>query len=115
MRVASQLARRLLDFVCHPSVSKVGRTTEDIDKLVHQATLDHGAYPSPLNYMGFPKSVCSSINEVVCHGIPDKRRLELGDVLSFDVSCYIDGVHGDNCATVIVGDVEDGYDDEFDW
>lgn len=57
--------------------------------------------------MGFPKSVCSSINEVVCHGIPDERPLELGDVVSFDVSCYLGGVHGDNCATVIVGDVEE--------
>jgi len=60
--------------------------------------------------MGFPKSVCSSINEVVCHGIPDERPLELGDVVSFDVSCYVGGVHGDNCATVIVGDLEEGYD-----
>jgi len=59
--------------------------------------------------MGFPKSVCSSINEVVCHGIPDERPLELGDVVSFDVSCYVGGVHGDNCATVIVGDLEEGY------
>lgn len=57
--------------------------------------------------MGFPKSVCSSINEVVCHGIPDTRPLELGDVVSFDVSCFIGGVHGDNCATVIVGDYDD--------
>jgi len=63
--------------------------------------------------MGFPKSVCSSINEVVCHGIPDGRALELGDVVSFDVSCYVGGVHGDNCATVIVGDVEEGYDDDL--
>ena len=62
--------------------------------------------------MGFPKSVCSSINEVVCHGIPDERPLELGDVVSFDVSCYVGGVHGDNCATVIVGDLEEGYNDE---
>jgi methionyl aminopeptidase len=89
----------------------VGTTTEQINKLLHNAALKHGAYPSPLNYMGFPKSVCSSINEVVCHGIPDDRPLELGDVVSFDVSCYVGGVHGDNCATVIVGDLEEGYDD----
>ena len=65
MKKAAQLARRLLDYVCHPSVAKVGRTTEEIDKLLHEACLKHGAYPSPLNYSGFPKSVCSSINEVV--------------------------------------------------
>jgi methionyl aminopeptidase len=60
-----------------------------------------------LNYANFPKSLCSSINEVICHGIPDGRPLEFGDVVSFDVSCYLDGVHGDNCATIIVGDKQD--------
>jgi methionyl aminopeptidase len=60
-----------------------------------------------LNYANFPKSLCSSINEVICHGIPDGRPLEFGDVVSFDVSCYLDGVHGDNCATMIVGDKQD--------
>ncbi|KAL7539589.1 hypothetical protein ACHAXR_010202 [Thalassiosira sp. AJA248-18] len=115
MKHAAQLARNLLDYVCHPSIAKEGRTTEEIDKLLHQAALDHGAYPSPLNYHRFPKSVCSSINEVVCHGIPDSRALELGDVVSFDVSCYVGGVHGDNCAAVVVGDVEDGFDEEFSW
>lgn len=115
MKTAAQLARKLLDYVCHPSVAKVGRTTEEIDRLLHQAVLDRGAYPSPLNYAQFPKSVCSSINEVVCHGIPDSRPLEFGDVVSFDVSCYVGGVHGDNCATVIVGDVEDGFEEDFSW
>lgn len=115
MKDAAQLARKLLDYVCHPSISRVGRTTEEIDNLLRQATLDHGAYPSPLNYMGFPKSVCSSINEVVCHGIPDSRQLQLGDVVSFDVSCYVGGVHGDNCATIVVGDMEDGFDEDYMW
>lgn len=118
MRKAAQLARRLLDYVCHPSIAKVGRTTEEIDILLHKKTMKHGAYPSPLNYSQFPKSVCSSINEVVCHGIPDTRPLELGDVVSFDVSCYIDGVHGDNCATIIVGDydvVDEDDIEEFSW
>ncbi len=110
MRTAGQIARRLLNYICSPSIVSVGTTTEQINTLLHNAALKHGAYPSPLNYMGFPKSVCSSINEVVCHGIPDKRPLELGDVVSFDVSCYVGGVHGDNCATVIVGDLEEGYD-----
>lgn len=111
MRHAAQIARRLLNYICSPSIVTVGTTTAQINKLLHNAALKEGAYPSPLNYMGFPKSVCSSINEVVCHGIPDERPLELGDVVSFDVSCYVGGVHGDNCATVIVGDVEEGYND----
>ena len=116
MKAAAQLARRLLDYTCHPSIAQAGRSTEEIDTLLHSAVLKHGAYPSPLNYHSFPKSVCSSINEVVCHGIPDARPLELGDVVSFDVSCYVGGVHGDNCATIIVGDVDDNDEDvEFSW
>jgi len=59
--------------------------------------------------MGFPKSICSSVNEVVCHGIPDGRELRTGDVVSFDVSCYVGGVHGDNCATVVVGDYDERW------
>lgn len=113
MRTAGQLARTLLNYICSPSIVQVGMTTEQINNLLHNATLQHGAYPSPLNYMGFPKSVCASINEVVCHGIPDSRPLELGDVVSFDVSCFFKGVHGDNCATVIVGDyLEEGHGDD---
>ena len=115
MRRAGRVARRLLDYACHPSVAAAGRTTEEVDGLLHAATLDLGAYPSPLNYHGFPKSVCSSVNEVVCHGIPDRRPLEVGDVVSFDVSCYVGGVHGDNCATIVVGDTEDGFEEEFSW
>ncbi|KAL7465564.1 hypothetical protein ACHAXS_005884 [Conticribra weissflogii] len=106
MTSAAKLARRLLDVACHPSLARAGRTTEDVDALVHDRTLASGAYPSPLNYMGFPKSICSSVNEVVCHGIPDGRELREGDVVSFDVSCYVGGVHGDNCGTVIVGDCD---------
>ena len=91
---AARLARRLLDYVCHPSIAKVGVTAAALDDLLRDATLEAGAYPSPLNYRGFPRSVCSSVNEVVCHGIPDGRALEAGDVASFDVSCYVGGVHG---------------------
>ncbi|EED93481.1 probable methionone aminopeptidase, partial [Thalassiosira pseudonana CCMP1335] len=109
MRKAAQLARKLLDYACHPSIARAGTTTEQIDSLIHDAALANSAYPSPLNYMGFPKSLCSSVNEVVCHGIPDTRRLELGDVVSFDVSCFVGGVHGDNCATIVVGDVNDEF------
>lgn len=104
MRTAARLARKVLDKACTLAVE--GATTDAIDGAVHSAILRAGAYPSPLNYAGFPKSVCSSINEVICHGIPDARSLQHGDIVSFDVSCFIGGVHGDNCATVIVGDVE---------
>ena len=103
MKAAAKLARRTLDLAC--SLAQPGVTTDEIDTHVHEAIIAAGAYPSPLNYAGFPKSLCSSINEVICHGIPDERPLEFGDVVSFDVSCFLNGVHGDNCATVIVGDV----------
>ena len=85
-----------------------GITTEEIDIAVHEATISRNAYPSPLNYRGFPKSVCTSVNEVICHGIPDDRALENGDILNIDVTAYIDGVHGDTNATFLVGDVDEG-------
>ena len=66
-----------------------------------------GAYPSPLNYRGFPKSVCTSVNEVICHGIPDNRRLADGDIVNVDVTVFFDGVHGDTSATFCVGDVDE--------
>ncbi|KAL7544479.1 hypothetical protein ACHAWF_007862 [Thalassiosira exigua] len=109
MRAAARLARRLLDLACSPSVASPGVTTEAIDDVIRGEALRRGAYPSPLNYVGFPKSLCSSVNEVICHGIPDSRPLELGDIVSFDVSCYLGGVHGDNCGTIVVGDVAEGY------
>ena len=73
----------------------------------------NGAYPSPLNYAGFPKSLCSSINEVICHGIPDDRPLKEGDIASFDVSLFFEGFHGDNCATTIVGGEDAMKDDDL--
>jgi len=105
MRAAARLARNSLDLAL--SLAKPGVTTDQIDTAVHEAICQHGAYPSPLNYANFPKSICSSINEVICHGIPDTRPLQYGDVVSFDVSCFLNGVHGDNCATIIVGDDDD--------
>ena len=108
MRQAARLARRALDLAC--SIAKPGMTTDAIDTVVHNALIEAGAYPSPLNYSGFPKSLCSSVNEVVCHGIPDTRPLQFGDIVSFDVSCFLNGVHGDNCATIIVGDEPDGFE-----
>jgi methionyl aminopeptidase len=84
-----------------------GVTTDELDAIVHDACVSRGGYPSPLNYHGFPKSLCTSINEVVCHGIPDDRRLEDGDIVNLDVTIYLDGVHGDTNATFLVGAVDD--------
>lgn len=113
MRTAARLARRVLDYAC--SLAQPGVLTDDIDTAVHERLIEEGAYPSPLNYSGFPKSLCSSINEVICHGIPDARPLQTGDIVSFDVSCFIGGVHGDNCATVIVGDEQEKDEIGVDW
>ncbi|MGA1743076.1 MAG: type I methionyl aminopeptidase [Ilumatobacteraceae bacterium] len=84
-----------------------GITTEEIDVYVHELCIARGAYPSPLNYQHFPKSVCTSVNEVICHGIPDSRELEDGDIVNLDVTCYLDGVHGDTNATFAVGHISD--------
>lgn len=82
---------------------RVGMTTLEIDELVHKFLVDRGAYPSPLNYHGFPKSICTSVNEVVCHGIPSRRRLRDGDIINIDITCKLDGFHGDTSATFYVG------------
>ncbi len=82
-----------------------GVTTDHLDKVAHEYMCDHGAYPSSLEYIGFPKSICTSVNEVICHGIPDKRPLEEGDLVKLDITAYKHGVHGDNCATYYVGEV----------
>jgi methionyl aminopeptidase len=101
LRKSARLARKVLEFAL--SHAKPGVSTDAIDKLAHEEILKHGAYPSPMNYYGFPKSICTSVNEVVCHGIPDNRVLQEGDIISIDVSVYLDGYHGDNCGTVVVG------------
>lgn len=93
LRKSARLARDVLDLACNSA--KAGMTSNDIDDIVHNAIVEAGAYPSPLNYAGFPKSVCSSINEVICHGIPDGRKLVKGDLASFDVSCFLEGFHGE--------------------
>lgn len=113
MKAAARLARRVLNHAC--SLAQPGVLTDDIDTAVHEAIIAAGAYPSPLNYANFPKSLCSSVNEVICHGIPDKRPLQSGDIVSFDVSCFVGGVHGDNCATVIVGDEQEVDEIGTDW
>ena len=87
-----------------------GVTTDELDALCHRLVVQRGAYPSPLNYEGsvqpFPKSLCTSVNEVICHGIPDDRALVDGDIVSLDVTLFLDGVHGDTCLTVPVGNVD---------
>ncbi|NNE73813.1 MAG: type I methionyl aminopeptidase [Acidimicrobiales bacterium] len=82
----------------------VGVTTDQIDAVVHEETVKRGGYPSPLGYRGFPKSTCTSVNEVICHGIPDSRPLADGDLVNVDVTVYLDGVHGDTNCTFLVGE-----------
>lgn len=84
-----------------------GVTTDELDALCHDEIVRRGAYPSPLNYGGFPKSLCTSVNEVICHGIPDDRALSDGDILNLDVTIFLDGVHGDTNATFPVGQIDD--------
>jgi methionyl aminopeptidase len=88
-------------------VAKPGVTTDEIDRVVHDACIERNCYPSPLNYNGFPKSCCTSVNEVICHGIPDMRELENGDIVNVDVSCFYDGYHGDMNETWFIGDVDE--------
>ena len=102
---AGQIARRMLELTC--SLVEEGISTDDIDRQVHDQIIAEGAYPAPLNYLGFPKSVCASVNEEICHGIPNDRTLRAGDIAKFDVSIYTsEGFFGDNCATVTVGEVD---------
>lgn len=84
-----------------------GVSTDKLDAIVHEFLCDHGAYPSCLDYIGFPKSICTSVNEVICHGIPDSRLLEDGDIVNIDVTAYLDGVHGDTNQTFLVGNVDE--------
>lgn len=84
-----------------------GVTTDELDRIAHEYLISQGAYPSCLGYMGFPKSSCTSINEVICHGIPDDRPLEEGDIINIDITAYKDGVHGDTCSMFGVGDIDE--------
>ncbi len=83
-----------------------GITTDELDAIAHDLSIAADAYPSPLNYQGFPKSLCTSLNEVICHGIPDDRPLRDGDIVNLDVTVFREGVHGDTDATFLVGDVD---------
>ncbi len=86
-----------------------GVTTDELDRIAHEYMVDHGAYPSTLGYKGFPKSCCTSLNEIICHGIPDSTVVEDGDIVNIDVTAYIDGVHGDTNATFLAGDVSEEH------
>ena len=105
MRAAGRLAAQARDLV--GSHVRPGVTTDELDRVGHEFLCDHGAYPSTLGYRGFPKSLCASVNEVVCHGIPDDRVVRDGDIVNIDVTAYLDGVHGDTNATFLAGDVDE--------
>jgi methionyl aminopeptidase len=101
IRRVCALSREILDIAC--LAVKPGITTDEIDRIVHEATVARGLYPSPLNYYNFPKSCCTSINEIICHGIPDSTVLKEGDIVNLDISSFGDGVHADLNETVFVG------------
>ncbi len=108
MRRAGRAAREVLEAL-EPHV-RPGVTTDELDALAHEHIVSLGAYPSPLEYHGFPKAVCTSVNEVICHGIPDDRTLQEGDALNVDVTLYLDGVHGDTSTMFRVGEVDPDTD-----
>jgi methionyl aminopeptidase len=106
IRKSCQLTREILDLLETRIVA--GITTEDIDRWVYDATVAHGAIPAPLNYRGFPKSVCTSLNEVVCHGIPTPERvLQVGDILNVDVTSILGGYYGDASRMFLIGEVSE--------
>jgi len=105
MRRAGREAAQVLQLVSEAVAP--GVTTDQLDAICHDETIRRGAYPSPLNYGGFPKSLCTSVNEVICHGIPDDRALLDGDIVNLDVTIFLDGVHGDTNATFPVGQIDD--------
>ncbi|MDE3724075.1 type I methionyl aminopeptidase [Nocardiopsis sp. N85] len=107
MRATGRIAAQALEEVgkhVHPGV-----TTDELDRVGHEFLLDHGAYPSTLGYKGYPKSLCSSLNEVICHGIPDDRAIADGDIVNIDITAYKDGVHGDTNATFLAGNVSEEH------
>ena len=105
MRIAGRAAREVL--LETGAAVRPGITTDELDRICHEACIARGGYPSPLHYKGFPKSLCTSVNEIICHGIPDDRVLLDGDIVNCDVTIFLNGVHGDCNATFLVGDVDD--------
>ncbi|CAL1275585.1 unnamed protein product [Larinioides sclopetarius] len=105
MKQSCSLARIVLNEV--EKFIKPDVTTDDLDAIAHDACIKYGAYPSPLNYRGFPKSICTSVNNIACHGIPDDRKLKDGDIISVDISVYYKGFHGDCASTCFVAHVDE--------
>ncbi|MEU7838982.1 MULTISPECIES: type I methionyl aminopeptidase [unclassified Nonomuraea] len=105
MRVAGRIAAQAMAEVAKHI--QPGVTTDELDRIGHEFLVDHGAYPSTLGYKGYPKSLCTSINEVICHGIPDDTVLRDGDIVNVDITAFIGGVHGDTDATYLVGEVDE--------
>ena len=103
MRAAGRLAAKTLNYV--GSLVKAGVTTNELDQAAHKFTLEHGATPAPLGYHGYPKSICTSVNQCICHGVPDDTPLKDGDIINIDVTCILDGFHGDTSRTFFVGEV----------
>ena len=104
IRHSGKIAAQAIELVGQNA--KPGITTDELDKIAHNFLIENGAYPSTLGYRGYPKSICSSLNEVICHGIPDDTVLEDGDILNIDITAYIDGFHGDSNQTFFVGEVK---------
>jgi methionyl aminopeptidase len=105
MRIAGRIAAQALAEVGR--AVKPGVTTDELDRVGHEFLCDHGAYPSTLGYRGYPKSLCTSVNEVICHGIPDSTVLDEGDIVNVDITAFVNGVHGDTNATYEVGEVDE--------
>jgi methionyl aminopeptidase len=105
MRIAGRIAAQAMEAAA--AAIAPGVTTDELDRIGHEFMLDHGAYPSTLGYRKFPKSLCTSVNEVICHGIPDDRPLQDGDIVNIDITAFIGGVHGDTDATYLCGEVDE--------
>lgn len=107
MREASRIAANALAVA--GAAVEPGRTTDEIDRIAHQYMIDHGAYPSTLGYRGYTRSTCISLNEIVCHGIPDSTVIQDGDIVNIDVTAFKGGVHGDTNATFLAGNVSEEH------
>jgi methionyl aminopeptidase len=105
IRAAGRIAAQAIEAV--GKAVRPGVTTEELDAVGHQFLIEHDAYPSTLGYRGYPKSLCSSVNEVICHGIPDNTVLENGDIVNIDITAFKNGVHGDSNVTFIVGEASE--------
>lgn len=112
IRAAGKIAAKAIALV--GASAKAGVTTDELDKLAHEYIISQGAYPSTLGYRGFPKSCCTSLNEVICHGIPDNTVLENGDILNVDITAFKDGFHGDSNSTFLIGEVSQEVSDLVD-